>query len=365
MAHSGGGSEDSTAGETEPSSPVVITQQPRVTFDLATVTVQSSPEQEDSRMDEELQALGLWEEDMTDEQKVELLRVVAASKETAQREEAVRKSQFVPAQPAVLALPIEGQEHIYWDRRSALMGTHLASSPECSDDEWLKPSSTKQCRPFKRQPLLVKVPTRRVYCMDYHLNFEFKPDDEPALVDMRLLRLNSGTKHLPSPNPVSNPDSVAHVGAGDVPSPTKHDNAADQPLPSDLKVGAGDVPSPTKHDNAADHPLASGLKVGAGDVPSPTKHDNAADRPLASCPKRDCMSPPELLKSWSAMHLAIKKAQSAPGLPVRPWGRVREVSPLLGSLNNRAPERDAELHSASAMEVCSSSASAMDASEAD
>ncbi|XP_077506603.1 uncharacterized protein LOC144115879 isoform X8 [Amblyomma americanum] len=345
MAHSGGGSEDSTAGETEPSSPVVITQQPRVTFDLATVTVQSSPEQEDSRMDEELQALGLWEEDMTDEQKVELLRVVAASKETAQREEAVRKSQFVPAQPAVLALPIEGQEHIYWDRRSALMGTHLASSPECSDDEWLKPSSTKQCRPFKRQPLLVKVPTRRVYCMDYHLNFEFKPDDEPALVDMRLLRLNSGTKHLPSPNPVSN-------------------------------VGAGDVPSPTKHDNAADHPLASGLKVGAGDVPSPTKHDNAADRPLASCPKRDCMSPPELLKSWSAMHLAIKKAQSAPGLPVRPWGRVREVSPLLGSLNNRArtsicnasgpvAERDAELHSASAMEVCSSSASAMDASEAD
>ncbi|XP_077506608.1 uncharacterized protein LOC144115879 isoform X11 [Amblyomma americanum] len=320
MAHSGGGSEDSTAGETEPSSPVVITQQPRVTFDLATVTVQSSPEQEDSRMDEELQALGLWEEDMTDEQKVELLRVVAASKETAQREEAVRKSQFVPAQPAVLALPIEGQEHIYWDRRSALMGTHLASSPECSDDEWLKPSSTKQCRPFKRQPLLVKVPTRRVYCMDYHLNFEFKPDDEPALVDMRLLRLNSGTKHLPSPNPVSN--------------------------------------------------------VGAGDVPSPTKHDNAADRPLASCPKRDCMSPPELLKSWSAMHLAIKKAQSAPGLPVRPWGRVREVSPLLGSLNNRArtsicnasgpvAERDAELHSASAMEVCSSSASAMDASEAD
>ncbi|XP_077506609.1 uncharacterized protein LOC144115879 isoform X12 [Amblyomma americanum] len=320
MAHSGGGSEDSTAGETEPSSPVVITQQPRVTFDLATVTVQSSPEQEDSRMDEELQALGLWEEDMTDEQKVELLRVVAASKETAQREEAVRKSQFVPAQPAVLALPIEGQEHIYWDRRSALMGTHLASSPECSDDEWLKPSSTKQCRPFKRQPLLVKVPTRRVYCMDYHLNFEFKPDDEPALVDMRLLRLNSGTKHLPSPNPVSN-------------------------------VGAGDVPSPTKHDNAADHPLASGLK-------------------------RDCMSPPELLKSWSAMHLAIKKAQSAPGLPVRPWGRVREVSPLLGSLNNRArtsicnasgpvAERDAELHSASAMEVCSSSASAMDASEAD
>ncbi|XP_077506612.1 uncharacterized protein LOC144115879 isoform X14 [Amblyomma americanum] len=295
MAHSGGGSEDSTAGETEPSSPVVITQQPRVTFDLATVTVQSSPEQEDSRMDEELQALGLWEEDMTDEQKVELLRVVAASKETAQREEAVRKSQFVPAQPAVLALPIEGQEHIYWDRRSALMGTHLASSPECSDDEWLKPSSTKQCRPFKRQPLLVKVPTRRVYCMDYHLNFEFKPDDEPALVDMRLLRLNSGTKHLPSPNPVSN---------------------------------------------------------------------------------RDCMSPPELLKSWSAMHLAIKKAQSAPGLPVRPWGRVREVSPLLGSLNNRArtsicnasgpvAERDAELHSASAMEVCSSSASAMDASEAD
>ncbi|KAG0416050.1 hypothetical protein HPB47_006761, partial [Ixodes persulcatus] len=44
--------------------------------------------------------LGLWEEDMTKEQKLELLKVVAMSKETAKMEEAVRNSHFSPSSSA-------------------------------------------------------------------------------------------------------------------------------------------------------------------------------------------------------------------------------------------------------------------------
>ncbi|KAH8034544.1 hypothetical protein HPB51_025667 [Rhipicephalus microplus] len=118
MAHSGGGEEATTPVEAQqPSSPVEIMQQPRVTFDLATMARCRSPEPQDSPMDEELQAvpvvseilpalfadtaLGLWEEDMTVEQKVELLRVVAASKETAEREEAVRQGHFASVEEDV------------------------------------------------------------------------------------------------------------------------------------------------------------------------------------------------------------------------------------------------------------------------
>lgn len=54
---------------------------------------------EERQADEELQALGLWEEDMTKEQKLEMLKVVAMSKETAKMEEAVRNCHYSSLSP--------------------------------------------------------------------------------------------------------------------------------------------------------------------------------------------------------------------------------------------------------------------------
>ncbi|XP_064457618.1 uncharacterized protein LOC135368343 isoform X2 [Ornithodoros turicata] len=56
-----------------------------------------SAKKETADMDAELKALGLWEEDLSEEQKAELLKVVAVSKETAQLEEAVRHCLVHPA----------------------------------------------------------------------------------------------------------------------------------------------------------------------------------------------------------------------------------------------------------------------------
>ncbi|XP_075534408.1 uncharacterized protein LOC142568303 isoform X4 [Dermacentor variabilis] len=255
MAHSGGGGEDATTpGEAQqPSSPVEITQQPRVTFDLATVTRRCSPEQQDSHMDEELQALGLWEEDMTEEQKVELLRVVAASKETAQREEAVRQAHFAPVKHHVPPVSTETRDHITWDRKSPAKGGHAASPQGSDDDEWPTPSSAKQSRPSRRQPVALKSTVRRVYSMEQRLNFQWGKTDEMELEDARLSRLGLNAEGQAGPTPLCN----------------------------------------------------GGWK-----------------NPLA------------LLESWASMHVALKQAQSSPGLPLRPWSECREALPSLLSVQD-------------------------------
>ncbi|XP_075737110.1 uncharacterized protein LOC119160764 isoform X9 [Rhipicephalus microplus] len=162
MAHSGGGEEATTPVEAQqPSSPVEIMQQPRVTFDLATMARCRSPEPQDSPMDEELQALGLWEEDMTVEQKVELLSP-----------------------------------------------TRTGLSQKASDEEdWPTPSSAKQSRSSRREPVLLKARSEsatvasllqssvhRVYSMEHPLNLEFKKGDEAELEDARLSRLEQNAQ---------------------------------------------------------------------------------------------------------------------------------------------------------------------------
>lgn len=96
-----------------PPTPQKAAQEPRVSFELVPASQlddvggsrrynntrtsrYEQREEKKTKVDEELQALGLWEEDMTKEQKLELLKVVAMSKETAQMEEAVRNSHFSP-----------------------------------------------------------------------------------------------------------------------------------------------------------------------------------------------------------------------------------------------------------------------------
>ncbi|KAH7979535.1 hypothetical protein HPB49_009787 [Dermacentor silvarum] len=134
-------------------------------------------------MDEELQALGLWEEDMTEEQKVELLRVVAASKETAQREEAVRQGHFAPVKHHVPPVSTETRDHITWDRKSPAKGGHATSPQGSDDDEWPTPSSAKQSRPSRRQPVALKSTVRRVYSMEHRLNLQWGKTDEKELED--------------------------------------------------------------------------------------------------------------------------------------------------------------------------------------
>uniref|UniRef100_A0A224YHF9 Uncharacterized protein n=1 Tax=Rhipicephalus zambeziensis TaxID=60191 RepID=A0A224YHF9_9ACAR len=277
MAHSGGEDATTPVEAQQPSSPVEITQQPRVTFDLATVTRRCSPEQQDSHMDEELQALGLWEEDMTEEQKVELLRVVAASKETAQREEAVRQGHFAPVKhddPPVLT-------EITWDRKSPSKGGR-ATSPQdwwttegSDDDEWPTPSSAKQSRPSRRQPVTVKSSARRVYSMELPLDFQWGKGDEMELEDARMSRL--------------------------------------------------------------------GLNA-----------EGAAQDPTSLC-NGGWKSPPALLESWASMHVALKQAQSSPGLPLRPWTECREAPPSLLSIQDSRPrefdEKGPDLCSTSAMDA--------------
>uniref|UniRef100_A0A131YFA4 Uncharacterized protein n=1 Tax=Rhipicephalus appendiculatus TaxID=34631 RepID=A0A131YFA4_RHIAP len=271
MAHSGGGEDATTPVEAQqPSSPVEITQQPRVTFDLATVTRRCSPEQQDSHMDEELQALGLWEEDMTEEQKVELLRVVAASKETAQREEAVRQGQFAPVKQHVPPVLTE----ITWDRKSPAKAGRATSPQGSDDDEWPTPSSAKQSRPSRRQPVALKSSVHRVYSMEHRLNFQWGKGDEMELEDARLSRLGLNAE------------------------------------------GAAQDPTP----------LCNG----------------------------GWKSPPALLESWASMHLALKQAQSSPGLPLRPWTECREAPPSLLSIQDSRPrefdEKGPDLCSTSAMD---------------
>ncbi|XP_077560722.1 uncharacterized protein LOC144175497 isoform X5 [Haemaphysalis longicornis] len=100
----------------------------------STVMYRSAMERDDTSMDEELKALGLWEEDMTEEQKKELLRVVADSKVTAQHEEAVRKSHF----PRPSSLSEAAARDSCWEKREPPVGLvkPCMAAPEsalCSD----------------------------------------------------------------------------------------------------------------------------------------------------------------------------------------------------------------------------------------
>lgn len=217
---------------------------------------------------------------MTEEQKMELLRVVAASKETAQREEAVRQGHFAPVKHYVPPVSTAFGDHITWDRKGPTKAGH-ATSPQdwwategSDDDEWPTPSSAKQSRPARRQPVILKYPhpsscvhpslqstVRRVYCMEQRLNFHWGKGDEPELEDARLSRLGLN----------------AQGSAG------------------------------------------------------PTVQCNGGWKdPLA------------LLESWASMHNVLKQAQSSSGLPLRPWTECREAPPSLLSIQDSRPREFGE-----------------------
>uniref|UniRef100_V5HYY2 Uncharacterized protein n=1 Tax=Ixodes ricinus TaxID=34613 RepID=V5HYY2_IXORI len=108
----------SLSEDARPPTPQKAAQEPRASFELGPTPqpddvggsrhynntrasrYEHREEKKKTKVDEELQALGLWEEDMTKEQKLELLKVVAMSKETAKMEEAVRNSHFSPSSSA-------------------------------------------------------------------------------------------------------------------------------------------------------------------------------------------------------------------------------------------------------------------------
>ncbi|XP_075737105.1 uncharacterized protein LOC119160764 isoform X3 [Rhipicephalus microplus] len=291
MAHSGGGEEATTPVEAQqPSSPVEIMQQPRVTFDLATMARCRSPEPQDSPMDEELQALGLWEEDMTVEQKVELLSPtrtglsqnnwwatdtevtagvsVEVWNELAEFPGAVDGSTFDEFVSAGDDVAITGQLQAE-DRPQAkatairkLMMAHCLHPSRASDEEdWPTPSSAKQSRSSRREPVLLKARSEsatvasllqssvhRVYSMEHPLNLEFKKGDEAELEDARLSRLEQNAQ---------------------------------------------------------------------GVAQDPTTLCNSGWKSPASA----------LLESWASMHAALKQAQSSPELPFRPWTECKEMPP--------------------------------------
>nr|XP_037268891.1 uncharacterized protein LOC119160764 isoform X3 [Rhipicephalus microplus] len=316
MAHSGGGEEATTPVEAQqPSSPVEIMQQPRVTFDLATMARCRSPEPQDSPMDEELQALGLWEEDMTVEQKVELLSPtrtglsqnnwwatdtevtagvsVEVWNELAEFPGAVDGSTFDEFVSAGDDVAITGQLQAE-DRPQAkatairkLMMAHCLHPSRASDEEdWPTPSSAKQSRSSRREPVLLKARSEsatvasllqssvhRVYSMEHPLNLEFKKGDEAELEDARLSRLEQNAQ---------------------------------------------------------------------GVAQDPTTLCNSGWKSPASA----------LLESWASMHAALKQAQSSPELPFRPWTECKEMPPSVQDSRPREfDEKGPDLCSTSAMDA--------------
>ncbi|XP_077527028.1 uncharacterized protein LOC144138556 [Haemaphysalis longicornis] len=253
-------------------------------------------EQDNALLDEELRQLGLWEEGMTDDEKVKLLHIVAESKETARREEAVRKSHFawqtVPAD--VVRNPWQNKEPPVGLAKPCLAASEL---PACSDrmehtprmniavgnkdGEWPVlgevPPRRKVATPRKSN---LALSTRRVCSMDQPLNFEF--EDEHRSDDLYDIRVPHKDKASSSADERKDSSEVEDIPAG-------------ENLPS---------PSPPRI-----LPEAATAAVSQGE---------------------GLQDPVGLMESWATVAKALKVAQSGEGLPVRPWGHPRDPSSIGG-----------------------------------
>ncbi|XP_077560710.1 uncharacterized protein LOC144175497 isoform X2 [Haemaphysalis longicornis] len=230
----------------------------------STVMYRSAMERDDTSMDEELKALGLWEEDMTEEQKKELLRVVADSKVTAQHEEAVRKSHF----PRPSSLSEAAARDSCWEKREPPVGLvkPCMAAPEsalCSDR--LDHMSRK---------FITKVS---------------EDDDWPV----------SGSSVNPSRRSVLVSKPIKRTPV------TQRVCSMDQPLQFLWDYGDG---SEDLYDARLHQESAGAIWKGPEDTGP--------------------WGPSAALRSWETMHAALKAAQSARDLPVRPWGHTRDASPV-------------------------------------
>lgn len=264
---------------------------------VSTVMRRGATERDEARMDEELKALGLWEEDMTEEQKKELLRVVADSKETAQREEAVRKSHF----PRPAASSEAAARDSCWEKREPPVGLvkPCMAAPEpalCSDR--LDHMSRK---------FITKVG---------------EDDDWPV----------SGSSVNPSRRNVSISKPIKRTPV------TQRVCSMDQPLQFlwDYEDGSDDL-----YDARLHHQESVGATWKEPENTGP-------------------WGPRAVLSSWETLHAALKAAQSARGLPVRPWGHTRDASPIGAQdgsnlqepdlPSKESPDEGGDAHPISAME---------------
>lgn len=149
---------------------------------VATILRRSTEaERDQQRMDDELRASGLWEEDMTEEQKLELLKVVADSRETAQREQEERQSHYAGRATS---------SRDSWDKRETpvdLVKPSMTDPQLAVDDEWpgaFGGPSRAVTKPTKKSP---PPPGRRGYAMEQPLHFLWDEEDEAEdLYDVRF-----------------------------------------------------------------------------------------------------------------------------------------------------------------------------------
>lgn len=250
---------------------------------VATVLRRSTEaERDQQRMDDELRALGLWEEDMTEDQKLELLKVVADSRETAQREEEERRQSHY-ARRAV-------SPRDSWDKREtpikglvkpSMAAPQLAVDDE--DDDWpgaFGGPSRAVTKPMKKTPL----PTRRGFAMDQPLQFLWDEEDEgDDLYDVRF----------PSK------EGLAQASGGHL---------------SDDEIEA----RPPERVGRSTPPARSTYKM----FPRGAKAAEPEEEQESVWDGKGIMS------SWETLHEALKETQAAQGLPVRPWGQTRDPSPI-------------------------------------
>lgn len=323
-----GDCDDLTADKARPSSTVDELGEPRVTPDSCLTATDKKPRELGVRLarqvptletvvrhcpsterddvysvDEELRRLGLWEEGMTEDEKMKLLQVVADSKKMAQREEAVRKNQFdrsTASTDVVRDAWLTKPPGVFVDPCLAAPDPLLCSDPTNDtsqsyvaraneDDEWPALCDI----PYERRLAAAKSSkrtrlTRRVYSMDKPLNFKW--EDEDSLDDLYDIRFPQ--KKDPAQFPVAKQTDFSEIK--DVP-PVKS-------LPSR---------SPS------------------------TMLSQAVKR--AELQEKRLPGPTELLNSWEELHKALRAAQSAPGLPVRPWGHPINPSPV-DSQDSRAQD---------------------------
>lgn len=236
---------------------------------VATVLRRSTEaERDQQRMDDELRALGLWEEDMTEDQKLELLKVVADSRETAQREEEQRQSHY-----ARRALSPRDS----WDKRDTpikgLVKPSMAApqlAVDDDDDDWpgaFGGPSRAVTKPMKKTPL----PTRRGFAMEQPLHFLWDEEDEgDDLYDVRF----------------PNKEGLAQASGG-------HLSDSTPPARSTYKM------------------FPRGAAAAVPEEEQESVWDGKG-----------------VMSSWQTLHEALKETQAAQGLPVRPWGQTRDPSPI-------------------------------------
>lgn len=265
-------------------------------------------ERDQQRMDEELRALGLWEEDMTEEQKIELLKVVADSRETALREEEERQNHYA-----------RRATRVKWDKREtpvkglvkpSMTDPQLAKVHD-DEDEWPGafggPSrAVTKGRGYPPQPTKKSPPPpgRRGYAMDQPLHFLWDEEDEgDDLYDVRL----------PSK------EQLAQAAGGQL--------SDDEYVPPERVVR---TPPPVRSTSRM-FPLGAGAAQPKIPPPFRSTYKMFPLGAEAARPEEEQESVWDgkgIMSSWETLHEALKETQAAQGLPVRPWGQTRDPSPI-------------------------------------